>query len=224
MAEEKGAGSQDAPAAAQIMVQTENSSFNIGMVLDEKNYDIWAPLIQIHIAGRKKMRYLRGSIKAPHEDYPKYDDWFSEDQKIKSWLLSSMKPEIIKRYIRLSTSKEIWDSLKAAYFDENDEARIYSLNQKASRLRQNSRPLATYFGELTEIFQELDHFNRVSMECENDIKMFQKSTERQRVYIFLVVLMTGLIRYVEKCYGRIPHLAFRLLMHMFVVKLIGRKQ
>jgi hypothetical protein len=185
MAEEKGAGSQDAPAAAPIMVQTENSSFNIGMVLDEKNYNLWAPLIQIHIAGRKKMGYLRGSIKAPHEDYPKYDDWFSEDQKIKSWLLSSMKPEIMKRYIRLSTSKEIWDSLKAAYFDENDEARIFSLNQKASRLRQNSRPLATYFGELIEIFQELDHFNRVSMECENDIKMFQKSTKRQRVYIFL---------------------------------------
>jgi hypothetical protein len=70
----------------------------------------------------------------------------------------------MKRYIRLSKSKEIWDSLKAAYFNENDEARIYSLNQKASRLRQNSRPLATYFRELTEIFQELDHFNRVSME------------------------------------------------------------
>jgi len=32
MAEEKGAGSQDAPAAAPIMVQIENSSFNIGMV------------------------------------------------------------------------------------------------------------------------------------------------------------------------------------------------
>ena len=75
--------------------------------------------------------------------------------------------------------------LKTTYFDENDEARIYYLNQKASRLCQNSRPLATYFGELTEIFQELDHFNRVSMECENDIKIFQKSTERQRVYIFL---------------------------------------
>ncbi|KAM2733441.1 hypothetical protein EV2_036866 [Malus domestica] len=97
----------------------------------------------------------------------------------------------MKRYIRLSTSKEIWDSLKAAYFDENDEARIYSLNQKASRLRQNGRPLATYFGELTEIFQELDHFNKVSMECENDIKVFQKSTERQRVYVFLGGLDDG---------------------------------
>ncbi|KAG6744070.1 hypothetical protein POTOM_052779 [Populus tomentosa] len=151
MAEEKGAGFQDALAVAPIMVQTENSSFNIGMLLDEKNYDLWAPLIQIHIAGRQKMGYLRGLIKAPHED-------------------------------------EIWDSFKTAYFDENGEARIYLLNQKALPLRQNSRPLATYFGELTEIFQELDHFNRVSMECENDIKIFQKSTERQRVYIFLAGL------------------------------------
>ncbi|KAG6750289.1 hypothetical protein POTOM_047393 [Populus tomentosa] len=163
MAEEKGAGSQDALATTPIMAQIENSSFNIGMVLDEKNYDLWAPLIQIYIAGRKKMGYLHGSIEAPHEDDHKYDDWFSKDQKIKSWLLSSMKPEIMKRYIRLSTSKEIWDSLKTSYFDENDEARINLLNQKASHLHHNSRPLATYFGELTEIFQELDHFNRVSM-------------------------------------------------------------
>ncbi|XP_068331556.1 uncharacterized protein [Pyrus communis] len=111
-------------------VYLDNSSFNIGMVLDEKNYDLWAPLIQIYIAGRKKMGYLLGFIKAPVEDDPKYDDWFYEDKRIKSWLLSAMKLEIMKRYIQLSTSKEIWDALKTAYFDENDEARIYSLNQK----------------------------------------------------------------------------------------------
>jgi hypothetical protein len=29
----------------------------------------------------KKMGYIRGSIKAPNEDDPKYDDWFSEDKK-----------------------------------------------------------------------------------------------------------------------------------------------
>ncbi|KAG6736821.1 hypothetical protein POTOM_060283 [Populus tomentosa] len=91
----------------------------------------------------------------------------------------------MKRYMQLSTSKEIWDPFTAAYFDENDEAIIHSLNRKASHLCQNSQPLATYFEEITEIFQELDHFNRVSMKCENDIKMFQKYIERQQVYIFL---------------------------------------
>ncbi|KAM1014497.1 hypothetical protein ACFX2C_044479 [Malus domestica] len=159
-------------ATALVMIQPDNSNFNIGMVLDEKNHDIWDPFIQIHIVGRKKIRYLCGSIKAPAEDDPKYDDWSSEDQRIKSWLLSAMKSEIMKCYICLSTSKEIWDALKTAYFDENDKARIYSLNQKASRLRQNGRPLASYFGELTEIFQELDHFNKVAMACEKDVLIF----------------------------------------------------
>ncbi|XP_070660558.1 uncharacterized protein [Malus domestica] len=124
------------PITASVVVQSDNSNFNIGMVLDGKNYNLWAPLIQIHIVGRKKMGYLRGSIKAPDENDPKYDDWFSEDQRIKSWLLLAMKLEIMKRYIWLSTLKEIWNSLKTAYFDENDEARIYSLYQKASRLWQ----------------------------------------------------------------------------------------
>lgn len=45
--------------------------------------------------------------------------------------------------------------------------------------------MATYFGELNEIFKELDHFSKVAMECENYIKTFQKSTERQIAYLFL---------------------------------------
>ena len=146
----------------------------------------------ILLEGRRWGTFI-GSIKAPAEEDLKYDDWFLDDQRIKSWLMSSIKSEMMKRYIQLGTSKEIWDSLKIAYFDENDEARIYSLNeariyslnQKASLLCRNERLLATYFGELTKIFQELDHFSKATMECENDIKTFQKSIEWQKVYLFL---------------------------------------
>ncbi|XP_070662311.1 uncharacterized protein [Malus domestica] len=137
------------------------------------------------------MRYLRGSIKAHAKDDPKYDDLFFKDQRIKSWLLSAMKPKIMKRYIRLSTSKDIWDALKTNYFDENDEARIYSLNQKASCLKQNGRSLASYSGELIEIFQELDHFNKVAMACEKDVLIFQKTTKRKKLYLFFGGLDDG---------------------------------
>ncbi|KAJ8616587.1 hypothetical protein MRB53_035959 [Persea americana] len=130
-----------------VVVQSENSNFNIGVVLDETNYDLWAPLIEMHIAGRRKMGYLRGSIKAPSEDDPKYKDWEADDQR--------------------------------------NEVRVYTLSQKASRLRQNGRPVSTYFGELSEIFQELDHYSKVAMHCDKDIKVYQESLERQRVYLFL---------------------------------------
>lgn len=79
-----------------VVVQSNNSNFNIGVLLDETNYDLWAPLIEMHIAGRRKMGYLRGSTKAPFEDDPKYEDWEADDQRVKSWLLSSMKPDLMR--------------------------------------------------------------------------------------------------------------------------------
>lgn len=45
------AGKKDTKIDAPIMMQSDNSSFNIGMLLDEKNYDLWGLLIQIHIDG-----------------------------------------------------------------------------------------------------------------------------------------------------------------------------
>ncbi|CAL8991731.1 unnamed protein product, partial [Prunus brigantina] len=131
------------------------------------------------------MGYLRGSTKAPSEDDPKYEDWEADDQRVKSWLLSSMKPDLMRQYIRLTTAAAIWKALKTAFLDEQNEVRVYTLSQKASRLRQNGRPVSTYFGELSEIFQELDHYSKVAMHCDTDIKVYQESLERQRVYLFL---------------------------------------
>ncbi|XP_038678366.1 uncharacterized protein LOC120006034 [Tripterygium wilfordii] len=180
----------DKPAAAPLVVvgsgsNSDNSNFQIGIVLNEDNYDLWAPLVEMHIAGRKKMGYLRGTLTAPSEDDPKYDDWFSEDQRVKSWLLSVMKPELMKRHIRLPTAAAIWQAVKTSFVDDKNEVRVYTLNQRAARIRQNGRQISVYFGELFEIFQELDHHSRVVMSCAKDIKIYQDFKERQRVYIFL---------------------------------------
>lgn len=46
------------PFAAPVVVQSDNFNFNTGVLLNEHNYDLWAPLIEMHIAGRKKMGYF----------------------------------------------------------------------------------------------------------------------------------------------------------------------
>ena len=70
------------------------------------------------------------------------------------------------------TAAAIWKALKMAFLDEQNEVRVYTLSQKVSRLRQNGRPVSTYFGELSEIFQELDHYSEVAMHCDKDIKVY----------------------------------------------------
>jgi len=50
-----------------------------------------------------------------------YEKWYAENQKVKRWLLMSMKSEIMKRYLRIPTAHEIWSALSKAFYDGSDE-------------------------------------------------------------------------------------------------------
>ncbi|RVW18084.1 Retrovirus-related Pol polyprotein from transposon RE2 [Vitis vinifera] len=139
-----------------IVFQSEGT-FNPRIILTESNYDVWSQLVEMHIAEREKLSYIRGKTNLPKESEDVYEKWYAENQKVKKWLLMSMSPEIMKRYLRLPTAQEIWSALSKAFYDGSDELQVFTLNQKAFTAKQNSRSLSEYYGELTEIFCKLDH-------------------------------------------------------------------
>ncbi|KAJ0091883.1 hypothetical protein Patl1_25776 [Pistacia atlantica] len=144
--------------------------------------------MEMHIVEREKLSYIRGK-KPPRKESDKgYEKWYAKNQKVKRWLLMSMSPKIMKRYLRLSTACEIWSALSKAFYDGSDELLVFSLHQKAFIVKQNGRPLSVYNGELTEIFQELNHRNKVVMKDPDDIIAYQKYVEQLRVNIFLADL------------------------------------
>ncbi|OMO86682.1 hypothetical protein COLO4_20968 [Corchorus olitorius] len=61
-------------------------------------------------------------------------------------------------------------------------------NQKAFTAKQSGRTLFEYYGELTGIFQQLDHRDKVVMKDPDDVEAYRKSIEQLRVHIFLTVL------------------------------------
>ena len=85
-----------------IIIQQEGSSFNSGIVLNETNYDMWSQMLEMQIVEKKKLSFTRGTLPPPKEKDEDYEKWYSDNQKVKRWLLMSMSPEIMKRYIRLS--------------------------------------------------------------------------------------------------------------------------
>ncbi|KAJ0092972.1 hypothetical protein Patl1_25000 [Pistacia atlantica] len=157
-----------------IIIQPDGA-FNAGITLTESNYDVWSQLMEMHIAEREKLSYIRGKKPPPKESDEGYEKWYAENQKVKRWLLMSMSPEIMKRYLRLSTAREIWSALSKAFYDGSDELLVFSLHQKAFTAKQNGRSLSVYYGELTEILQELNHRNIVVMKDPDDIIAYQKS-------------------------------------------------
>ncbi|XP_026377082.1 uncharacterized protein LOC113271434 [Papaver somniferum] len=159
-----------------------------GIVLDETNYDLWSQIMEMHIAEKEKTSFFMGRTRKPTEEDPRYEKWHTDNQKVKRWLLMSMLPEIMKRYIRLPTAREIWDALSKAFYNGDDEMQVFILNRRAFLAKQNGRALSIYYGELTEIFGDLDHRDKVVVENSNDIEAYQKSIQRLRVHIFLAGL------------------------------------
>ena len=168
-----------------IIIQQEGSSFNSGIILNETNYDLWSQMLEMQIDEKEKLSFICGTSPPPKEKYEGYEKWYSDNHKVKRWLLMSLSPEIMKRYIRLPPARDIWQALSKAFYDGADELQVFTLNQRAFSAKQNGRPLSIYYGELTEIFNELDHRDKVVMVDETNIASYHKLLQRQRVHIFL---------------------------------------
>ena len=94
----------------------------------ETNYDVWFQLMEMHIAKREKLSYIIGKSALPKKSNERHEKWCVENQKVKRWLMMSMSLDIMKRYLRVPTTHEIWNALSTTFYDGNDEMHIYSLH------------------------------------------------------------------------------------------------
>ena len=174
-------------------------------------------MLEIQIAEKEKLSFIHGTSPPPKEKDEGYEKWYSNNQKVKRSLLMSMSPEIMKRYIRLPTTRDIWKALSKAFYDGADELQVFTLNQRAFSAKQNGKPLFIYYGELTEIFSELDNLDKVVMVDEKNIASYQKLLQRQTVHIFPFglegdfeqvhgkILRKDPILELEECYALVCH-------------------
>ena len=84
----KTSGTKSAP----IIIQSEGLLFNAGIVLYEKNYDLWSQIMEMHIAEKEKLSSIRGNSHSPIEKDDGYEKWYVDNQKFKRWLFISMSP------------------------------------------------------------------------------------------------------------------------------------
>ena len=91
-----------------VNIQNDNFALPARVILNQTNYALWSQLMEIRIATRGKLGYLTGSIVMPTESAPNFDVWTTENLRVKGWLIDSMSPELMGRFIRLRTAKEIW--------------------------------------------------------------------------------------------------------------------
>ncbi|KAL3497353.1 hypothetical protein ACH5RR_040085 [Cinchona calisaya] len=57
-----------------IVVQSKGV-FNVGIILNESNYDVRSQLMEMHITEREKLSYIHGKMKQPAESENGYEKW-----------------------------------------------------------------------------------------------------------------------------------------------------
>ncbi|KAL6181761.1 hypothetical protein ACLB2K_048410 [Fragaria x ananassa] len=99
----------------------DNLAFPTSVALNETNYSICAPLMKMKIGARGKVGYLTRAKAASDENSTKFEIWATENERVKSWLIDSMEPSLINRYIRLPTAKDVWEAVEKTFYDDSDE-------------------------------------------------------------------------------------------------------
>lgn len=95
--------------------------FPTGIILDDTNYQLWSQLMEMHIGARNKLGFLNGDTKKPESGEKQIENWLTENNHVKSWLIDSMSLTLILRFIRLKTAEEIWEAVAKTFYDGTDE-------------------------------------------------------------------------------------------------------
>ena len=176
------------PQVVTQIVHHDSSTASIGIKLNGANYGVWSQIVEMFVAGKDKLGYLFGSNPQPPIDDPAFTKWRTENAIVKGWLINSMEPNLIGYFLRLPTAKEVWDAVARTYYDGSDISQVYDLTCKASRMRQDGRPVETYYSDLQSLWQEIDYRRPNPMKCGTDIEIFNKIVQTDRVYTLLAGL------------------------------------
>ena len=78
--------------SAHVVIQyvKYDGVFNAGIIFIETNYDVWSQIMEMHLAEREKLSYIRSNTKPSEESSKEYEKLYNENQKVKRWLLISM--------------------------------------------------------------------------------------------------------------------------------------
>ena len=126
MAENTSIVSHGTPSFIQTL--QDNSPYPTGVILDETNYPLWSQLMEMRIGVRNKYDFITGTTSKPPAGDKVLETWLVENNRVKSWLIDSMSPALMQRFISLQTAKKIWDVVSKTFYDGSDETQLFDLN------------------------------------------------------------------------------------------------
>ncbi|XP_038699638.1 uncharacterized protein LOC119996929 [Tripterygium wilfordii] len=174
------------------LTHSDFTSNLIHLTLTGGNFHLWRNQLETALKARNKMCFVDGSLKAPEENDPSFQDWEQCDNLVKTWINNCLSVDI---QISVSTSKtanELWTNLKNRYSSANP-TRDFELVRAISTIKQGSSSVTEYYARIKALWDELYQYKRVpSCKCGKCIcgmdKVSLEEQNKDRLLQFLMGL------------------------------------
>ena len=81
--------------------------------------------MKVTLGAHNKLKFIE--FAPPSKGKKDYDDWLSENYIVMPWLWNSIEPSVCSSVMFLSTTKEIWESIRETYSIEKKVSRVYNI-------------------------------------------------------------------------------------------------
>ena len=165
-----------------------------------------AQVVRTLLKGKGKLNHLIGPV--PSEDDPKFIAWDEEDSMIMSWLWNSMQPETSGTCMFLTTTRDIWETIRQTYSKVRDAPHIHKIKTKIGATKQDTFVVTKYNNIMKSLWLELDYYQNIKMKCSEDAAMMLKFVQSERTFEFLVGLNVEYDQVKVQVLGKedLPHL------------------
>lgn len=170
-----------------------SSIFVDDKLVGAQNYRSWRRSLEIGLSTKRKLGFVKGSVKRPDEDQPKAELWDTVNNMVISWILSSVCDSIQKSILFIDSTNEIWTHLERRFCLSNG-SRKYKINREIYELKQCGISVSEYYSKMKCLWVELDAMDdlpRVTV-LSDEMTEFLKKLSGQREENKLFKFLNGL--------------------------------
>ncbi|KAF3782241.1 hypothetical protein EJ110_NYTH28026 [Nymphaea thermarum] len=120
------------------------------------NYEMWAMQVKRTLIAHDKEHLILEP--EPVQKVGKYTTWFKDNSLVMVWIVGTLSQDIVNEVLHKESEKDMWDSLAATYSQARNETRIMQLYHDIHQMRQDGRPLHTYYSSLKSMFERLNSY------------------------------------------------------------------
>ncbi|CAL1371538.1 unnamed protein product [Linum trigynum] len=132
----------------------------ISIKLVDGNYHTWSAVMLLALETKNKTQFIDGRIPVPQVTNPHYQSWARCNGTIRCWIYNSLSDDIANSVMRLGLAKDVWDTLKNR-FSQEDNIRVYDLKGQMAKCVQGDQSVSQYFTDIIVLWEEYKRYRPI---------------------------------------------------------------